>query len=477
MDLTPAINALMEGGITGYQLGLKKRQMDDERAKARADRTAEGFTETGEVDPAFFDENSPSYKRAQQAAKFKASASPRAAPTTSPQTIGRVFALRGQPLPKELEPYADEPFDHRYASILPPLQRQGPEMAAVDLVDPEGAAKRNPNLKVPSQFAGNFRRPVPRPGNTPMTPDQQAAYEEMMGLPPGSAAGLTTGNFASGVSNVSGQRAAGERQGRAFAHADEQKAIDRDLSRNKATMKPEQVIQQQISKLARLGDYIDSADQMNMSYPDYLKLRGSSAVGNVAGFLGSDIGKLSPEEEERLAKYSEIGGGFVRDMFETGGKQLTGIEKSLVSRFEIAAGDSPQQIRAKGKGLTDYLEGDFRAKIDAIQRVNPRAAAALRQQSAETLEGVRQRFLNASQMRARGAQAPATGQGRAGAPVTPAARESGKKFGMKESTLRDIRQFPTKGVAGEIREYSKSRNQTRVIKDGKLVKVLDGDQR
>jgi ElaB/YqjD/DUF883 family membrane-anchored ribosome-binding protein len=399
--------------------------------------------------------------------------SPKTAQSPFTRSLREVFAIRGQPLPKELESVADTPFDYRYLNALPKAE----STVSGELIrNPDEYLKANPGAKIPTAAASAIKPQQVRPGNATMTPEQQAAYERMMGLPSGSAANMTVGQFGSGVSNVSGQRAAGERQGNAIAAsgARQDKSLaqgqahfeeSKDLERNRAVMEPRTRMEKQISSLGRIGDYIDSAQAMNMSYPDYLKLRGQSSVGNVAGFFGSKIGQLSPEEEARLAKYNEIGGGFVKNIFETGGKQLTGIEKSLVQKYEINPGDSTQQIRAKARGLTDYMEKDFEAQASAIETVNPQAAAELRSKASDVIGQVRQKFMNASQIRAQGARS------KSGQPATI----QGVDMTRHKNA---VRQFPTKGTAAAPKEGAIREKDGVSYKrtGGQWVEILEGGQ-
>lgn len=470
-DLTPIIAALLGGGYQGYRDQEKANIVNAKNKSALAEK---GFAEGGDVDQGYYNPESPSYKRAEQYAKFHAASSAKASPTVNPLTFGQVFAARGEALPEYLKPFENSAFDHRYAGILGKKAEEAPlEM----INDPKAFAQSHPNAMVKAPFAGAVKPSSPKPGDTPMTPEQQAAYETMMGLPKGAASNLTRQNFASGVSNVSGQRAAGERQGKAIAATGERqdKALKQGeehfekaqtLQKNKAVMDDATRLEQQIAKLGRVGNYIDTAEKMNMSYPDYLELVARSKVGNVAGYLGSDIGKLDPTQEERLGKYREIGGGFVRDLFATGGKQLTGKEESLASRFEIQPGDNASQIRTKGAGLTDYLESDFAAQIAGMEAVNPERAAQLREKAAQTISGVRSYFLNASQKRAQAAQEP---KGRAVGDVAGSAKHLKIAPGIVD-VIKDPSQIVKK-------EYSPSRDKTRItLKNGKSV-VVSGDQR
>lgn len=229
MDFTPAINALMTGGLQGWKLAEEKKKNDALLAKEKAALGDSGFDAEGNPDPGYLDENNPSYKRAKQAAIFKAMASPKNAAATQPMlTVRQAHAIRGVPMPAELEGIGDQPFSSSYANLFPAMEKKGPTMAASALADPQGFAKNNPEFQVPSQFAGNFRQPPARLGRSPMTPAQRLAYSKMMKVPYEATEGMTVDQFGGGVSNMRGHEAASGRQANALLAAEERQLRDQE---------------------------------------------------------------------------------------------------------------------------------------------------------------------------------------------------------------------------------------------------------
>lgn len=459
-DLTPIITALLGGGYQGYQ-DQEKRNL--ESAKNKATLADKGFSPSGDVDPGYFDENNPSYKRAAQYQKFHSS--PKAGATTNPLTLRQAFAVRGVPLPKELEADGDRPFDKGYANLFPTAGKPEAEAPIEMLTNPEKYAAEHPGAVVKAPFAGNFKKPTPK--DPKAMPDQGDLdeYKRLTGL---DGSGLTKGQITTAIGTVINRDRLGD-QFKAGQQQNQQHFEEgQNLQKNKAVMDDATRLEQQIAKVGRIGDYVDAAEKMNMSYPDYLKLVARSKGDNVLGYFGVDAAKLSPDEETRLGKYREIGGGFVKDLFATGGKQLTGKEESLASRFEIQPGDSAAQIRTKGAGLVDYLESDFEGQIAGMEAVNPQRAQQLRQKAFQTISGARKYFMNASQKRAANAGAPQE-KGRANGDQAGSAKKLNIPPGILEA-ISDPSQIVKK-------EYSPSRNKTRVtLKNGKSV-VVSGDQR
>lgn len=468
MDFTPAINSFMQGGLQGWQLAQEKKRNDALLAKGKADLSGQGFNEDGTIDEGFLDENNPSYKRAMQMARIKAMASAKAAPTSNPLSFKQVFAARGIPLPKELEANADSPFDHRYASILAPLQRQGEQIDPSLVRDPDGFIKNNPGVKVPVGVASAIKPLVPRPGSTPMTPEQQAQYEQMMGLPAGTARGMTVGQFASGTSNVRGQEAAAGRQATALGAAARRQA---------------ESLGQQGQQFAQKMDYDREKDlqtRLERFRDDYAKTgvpKARSAfekLDKLTGVLSSDkpnLKKLPGYGTNTLRSIPLVGQGLSTMAAKTyGGEEEAQLLQALlnadiqstsgqaVTRYEegrnlVKAGVGPggnEQDVARGiRIMYDALEGadrDARAayppEVIALyearggsQRLNPSQQRA-REASARKFgmgQGVQDMIMNPTDPSARAAAQKELGKGKGAAPKKPMSFEEWKKAGKPKA--------------------------------------------
>ncbi len=223
-DIGMYIAQALTGGVQGYQAkqeanrkaALEQSKIDSENM----DRLAKQFTTGVAVDPAtkkagwapgYLDPESDVYKGFSRESELKRLQHPDAAKNANPLTFGEVFATRGTPLPPELESSRDKPFASGYVNVLPQQAKPEPTMNYGDLnalVNHTAA----PDAKIPLKVAGLVRPPAGAARAVPMTPAQKAAWSQMTGQPVEAAEGLTAGQFGSTVSNVTGQRAAGERQ-------------------------------------------------------------------------------------------------------------------------------------------------------------------------------------------------------------------------------------------------------------------------
>lgn len=190
----PATGITALGGLSGLLQGIaQQRNINNQNALAQqqlqntANETAlkagnEGFQvdpTTGKlgVDPGYAVPGNPSYERAKAASQFKLQSSPKF--VQDPPSNGEAWAMShpGVPLPDDLVPYKDHPFNAQFNGIM----------------------------KMPNAMANPSNASVPVGGPA------QTAYEDAMGLPRGSMNGITQGKLASGMSNVAGQGAAAAR--------------------------------------------------------------------------------------------------------------------------------------------------------------------------------------------------------------------------------------------------------------------------
>ena len=218
---------------------LRDDRINDERnyginlSKSRREGGEKGFTEEGTVDETFFTPDTPSYKRATRAAELEqmGKTTRMVLPSNQP-SYRQVFAARGMALPKEFEDIADSPMDHRYINALPSPLKPTESMSLGDI---QGVVSGHgdPKTRVPAPFAG-LARPVNSSNRDQLlTPEQQAQYEQMTGVAPGTAKGMTVGMLSSTVSNVRGQQAAGDRQGKALTQSANQFGQRMDFDQEK----------------------------------------------------------------------------------------------------------------------------------------------------------------------------------------------------------------------------------------------------
>lgn len=411
--LASAAQGFTGGYMAGQQANNERRkiQLSEEQVReavreARRKESDEGFTrsETGDVvfDPDFITAGTPSYKRAARIAELKAQSSPRTVAPIHQLTNAQVFAAAGQPLPEAFKGMEDAPFDHRYLNAIPKPAREQPSMLAGDLQDlSQGKARRD--LPVPAPFAGVARQ-ANAPGGGPADPAQLRAYESMMNLPEGAANGFTRQQVSSGFSNVSGQRAAGERQGKAIAAsgARQDKALEqgarhhqenKDLERMKATAQGRSDLSLGIAGLERLQKNIGDAKRLNPSGAEYYKLKAKS-MANSATFGGFQRGplkgltNLTPEEQERLSYYGTLDQDAIRELFAQGGKALTPNEERLSRSLAIQGTDSLPQILAKQEAVRKYATSKFQAQLDELERMNPGGNDDLRERMEAALAGL-----------------------------------------------------------------------------------------
>lgn len=184
IDIGSGISGLLNGYIQqrnfNAENAIKQNQAQNQQNETALKAGAEGFQidpATGKlgIDPGYAQPGNPSNERARAAARFKLEGSPKY--VQDPPSNGEAWAMShpGMPLPADLEPYKDHPFNAQFNGIM----------------------------KMPGAMAN--------PNNAPATAAAQSAYEDAMGLPRGSMNGITQGKLASGMSNVAGQNAAGQR--------------------------------------------------------------------------------------------------------------------------------------------------------------------------------------------------------------------------------------------------------------------------
>lgn len=316
-------------------------------------------------------QKNPQYARMEAIAKFKAMASPRVVQPGSQLTVRQTYAAAGLDMPPELEPIADNIFDHRNNSLITSTNR-------------------------------------------PASPEQQRAWSGLTGMAPGAAKGISRKGFESTVSNVIGQRAAGERQGKAIAATNARADASREqaarhhnenlnLQEEKAVMDPVSELNEKLAELQRLGAHVDQSAKYNPSWSDYQATRAKFGAQSVLGSYTPSGMKPSADDEQRYEFYQGLGQDYVRNLFSSGGKNLTRSEERLAGNLAINPGDTKEQIRNKGKAIKDFMQSKLGAQLESIQRVNPKAAADLRVKYDQVMMDLDSRLINASERRARGA--------------------------------------------------------------------------
>lgn len=459
-----------EGGFNAM-VNKKKMELDDQRDrmrirelvnKARTDEMTAGFrrNKSGdvEVDPGYFDDGT-------QAAP--APQSPSLVDLPAPIGPPEQEAAQNLNAPPPLAP--DTPKNASYQRALQAAKFEAMSKAAAagaQNIDYSGFANHpkikalglDPSFlkavprgsKIESIFENALKDAPPRDSGTlPASPQQKALYSQSLNIPLEALDGLNVGQFTSGMAGLRTQTAVGQRQDKAIGAAEErqgkslgqQKSFHEegmDLNREKSVMDSAKIVQQKAATIGRLGERLNEMKEMEASGnpPSWTDFQTLNAKAAAAKYSGGRIGGLSPEDEVRLGKYNAIGSGFVRNIFETGGKQLTGIEKSLVSKYELQPGDTLPQMRAKIRGVAPYLRSSAQAEIDAARPVNPKRAAALEAEYEAKIVQLESILDTPSDKRAAGAKQP-----KGGVPV------NGVK--IPQGTVDKMKSLPDKGTAAK----------------------------
>lgn len=443
--------AALSSGATGFMGGLaagQKARREERAADLDEKKLQELILEskrkegeggyrrgaTGlEADPDYYTEGTPAYQRATREAALKAMSSPRSAIAGALFTVADVFAIRGEPVPDVLKGKENLPFDHRYNSLFPAKAKAQPEMNFGDIQGIiQGTA--DPTTRVPAPFAG-IARPANRTNSQQlMSPEQQAQYEQTMRLPQGSARGMTVGQFGAGISGVRAQEAAGGRQDKSLSQSWAQHEDTKNLQRETAVKDSVAEMNNRLAELSRLGAHIDEASVINPSMSDYQILRGKFGAQSLLG--GMNPVSPSKEDEKRYSFYNSLGQDYVRNLFSSGGKALTASEERLAGSLAVKPGSTLPDIRSKARGIRDYMRSKVKADLESMERINPKAANELRAKYSTVMADLDRRLQNASDLRARGGRT-------VNEPLSQEAVKSGKKLGISEQKLKDIRQYPT----------------------------------
>lgn len=375
--------------------------------KARREEMDSGYgsnPDTGKIDfdPNYYTPDTPSYQRGTREAALKAQGSPRSVVAGAPLSVEQAFAIRGETLPTQLQGVKDMPFDHRYNSLFP-AKAKLQETAPIEMLnDPQAFAKNNPNYRVPAPFAGSFRRPSP--GDAPISPEQQAEWAAAMGVSPSAAKGLTMRPYASGMSAVNAQRAAGDRQGRALEQSStqfgERMTYDKEKDLNNRvqafrddyaktgipTMMPK------FKKLDQLTGVLSSDKPKLDKFPGYgtNALRSLPVIGNSAAAIAA---KSYGGEEQNQILQSLLNA----DIRQLSGQAVTKYEegRTLVTAGMGAGGNERDVVR----GVRLMYEAMQGADRDARAGYTPDVVAEY-----ERRGGVTGMKLNPSEERARNAR-------------------------------------------------------------------------
>lgn len=398
--------------------------------KATRDELTDGFADNvdGKVDfdPNYYTPGTPSYQRGDRASALKAMEHPSAVGVRSPLTIKQVFETRGEDLPASFAGHENDPFDPKYISAFPTKAKEQPQMSAQDIIDFQRGNPRK-DLQVPAPFAG-IARQATSPGSQMADADQQAAYEQMMGLPQGAAKNFTRQQISSGFSNVSGQRAAGDRQGKALSQSADLHAQDMDFNKEKDLNTRVQAfrddyaktgIPQMLPKFKRLDELtgVLSKEKPNLAkFPGYgtNALRAIPLVGSAAAtmasktyggeeqgqilqaLLNADIRQLSGQavtkyEEGRVLVTAGMGLGGneadvargIRLMYEAmqGADQdvRAGYPAEVPAEYERRGGggklglrpSNPSDLRAQGGKRNAYMDPAIQAAIKNPESMDP----------------------------------------------------------------------------------------------------------
>lgn len=365
-----------------------------------------------------------SYRRLMTLAKIKAAASPKISAISNPRTIREIYAIRGIELPASLESIADQTLDHRYMNALPKALT---------------------------------------PDQGPATPEQEAAYSTLMNIDPKAAKGISGRAFTAGVSNVRGQQASGERQGKAIAASNErmEKGIAASGERQgRALKQSEQHFQTRLD----FDEKKDLQSRIEKFRDDYAKTGIPSTLPLIQR-LDELTGIISKENPDK-SKLPGVGTNMMRGTLGAsaatmlsgayGGKETNQILQKLLnadirnmSGQAVSRYEEGRNLVASGMGVggseQDVING-IRLMHEALRGAERDVRAAYPKEALDTYE-------------ARGGTAE----------MSPSKRRA------------QVAQEKTKKApapTGETRQYSPSRNQTRVIgPDGKVKEVLDGDRR
>ncbi len=413
------------------KFGLEKQKTDallkhygSGAAKNKAELAEKGFTETGDIDPDFYTPPNAVTPEAMGSLDMGGAAGSAAAAEAGVPDFSSVAV--------EAAKSQTNPMPEGKPSYL--------------------RSQRAAELRRSQLAAGN------RPGDAPLTPEQQAEYERLTALAPGSAAGMTRGHLAGAAQYVAGQEAASGRM---------RTTIDAAAARAEAERKAKADEAERQRKF--------QADQKEKDRRAKADAAKKSGKGLTPGQKAIDV-KVGQQYADYVA-----GGGAARA--QAGISELEKEANKLRGR-QYGIGD--KIIGAiPFKSARDFLDPEIAAIQDRYESVVQEQLKPIlgSQFAAKEAEQFFQRNYNPRLS----PQENASRMDREIAKYKSAANDaqSAFQFFEKNGTLQgfvpDRRTLyapaPAPGSSGEVREYSKSRNQTRVMRDGKVVQVLDGDQR
>lgn len=480
-NLARALPGAAQGFMQGRKF-MRDEALQDENLRAKKiDTLTKQFesglqeNETGiGVNPDFLNPETDVYKRDNRLAELKrlaaASGKGAGAPVlTGGQIMGLKEALaNGKPLSPDL---AELPVGSGYSNFFP-----APKPAGATLTNEQVYAHLGKPIPTGIDPAGSFSEkylPLVKPpgaGTPAATPEQQSLYEQTLKLPPGSARGLTVGQFTSGMTNVRTQDNIANRQQTAIGAADarQEKSLTQNANQfgTNLEMKKEELERNKAK---------DKEAQLQKFQDDYQKTGVLAAIAPLS-MLDKSTGVLTGKKTDR-SKLPGYGTNALRQIPLIGNAAATLAAKRYGGEAEAQALQTlmNSQIRTmSGQAVTKYEEGrnllaagmgpgGNEADVErGIKMMYEGLVEADRSARAAYTPDVVDMYSQ------RGGQGPIETLFKQSPNKSRDRAESAKKLSISQKKLDMIDATPVK------RQYSPSRNKTKLIYADGREEIVDG---
>jgi hypothetical protein len=483
--LSPAVNNFMSAQQMQRQNALQDEALRKQKIDTLTKQFESGLSESPEggvaVNPDFLDPTSSTYQRDNRIAELKRLGSPRAAGTASPLTAGQLTGLKavlsGQaPLSDDLK---DLPVPSGYSNFFPAPKPPGASLTNEQVYShlgrpmPQGV---DPAAPFPKDYLQLVK--PPSASSLPTTPEQQKAYAEATGAPLETVKNLPASAFFSGMNGAGTQRKISERQDKVITAANDrqnkslnqsheqfvqgQAGVDERFKQSKELEKRKFIAQgtkdlankvqaQGLPAMANNFEIIDRNTGLFSSPRPNLN--------NLPSTLETGVGAIpliGPTMQSRLAQGRGQGAlettQAINDYFNTAMKAISGgaVTASEEVRNRVAKGMAPGATKESiAAGLKAARQVHQQMEGNIFSAEDPEAVAEYKSRPGayQTLdERIAARKMNASQKRAASAQ----------------------KLGMTPKEMDAIDTAPVK------RQYSPSRNQTKLIYADGREEIVDG---